>query len=276
MIVNGRQIAKEIAAQAADAACRLPAVPVVRAITLAPNAATESYLATKQRRAESAGMTLELLRLPDDATAEEVIEAIHRPGAAAVLVQLPLPGHIDAKRVLDSIPVGKDADVLSSEARRLFENGAPNALLPPVTAAVAEIFERSKVGSNGKKAVVVGLGWLVGEPTASWLRRAGAEVVTVTMEESDRLPAALKEADIVVSGAGVPGLIQPSALKEGVVLIDAGTSESGGAIVGDADPACAAIAAVFTPVPGGVGPIAVACLFRNALLLAERDRLQTP
>ena len=97
------------------------------------------------------------------------------------------------------------------------------------------------------------------------LRALGAEVSVVTKESGDL--SLLTDADIVISGAGVPGLIRPEHLKEGVVLIDAGTSESGGAIVGDADPACAEVASVFTPVPGGVGPVAVACLFRNVAAL---------
>jgi methylenetetrahydrofolate dehydrogenase (NADP+)/methenyltetrahydrofolate cyclohydrolase len=91
----------------------------------------------------------------------------------------------------------------------------------------------------------------------------------VTLESGD-LSASLRGADLIVSGAGSPHLVKPDMLKEGVVLIDAGTSESGGAIVGDADPACADKCSLFTPVPGGVGPLAVACLFDNVVTLAER------
>jgi methylenetetrahydrofolate dehydrogenase (NADP+)/methenyltetrahydrofolate cyclohydrolase len=162
--------------------------------------------------------------------------------------------------------------VLSEEAHRLFEEGDTDALLPPVVDAVREILTRSSVNPKGKRAVVVGKGWLVGEPVAAWLRNQGALVTT--LGKTDSLEA-LKDAEIIVSGAGAPGIIKPEHLSRGAVLIDAGTSESDGSIVGDADPACAQIASVFTAVPGGVGPVAVACLFRNAQKLVRRASLQT-
>jgi methylenetetrahydrofolate dehydrogenase (NADP+)/methenyltetrahydrofolate cyclohydrolase len=101
-----------------------------------------------------------------------------------------------------------------------------------------------------------------------WLRQQGAHVTVLT--SADEVSAALGAADIIVSGAGSPHLIKPEHVKPGAVLIDAGTSESGGTLAGDADPACANVTSVFTPVPGGVGPIAVAKLFENAVILAER------
>lgn len=218
-------------------------------------------------------MQLELIRLKEGSTTEDIMRAILLPGADAVIVQLPLPESIDTSQVLDSIPLAQDADVLSRSAHERFESGDADALLPPVVGAVKEILERAHVEPTGKRAVVIGNGWLVGEPCAAWLHAKGAEVHVVTLESGDL--SFLKEAEIIVSGAGSPGLIKPEHLTPGVVLIDAGTSESGGAIVGDADASCAEIASVFTPVPGGVGPIAVACLFKNAAELALRSGLQT-
>lgn len=266
MIVNGRAIARDILKQVrADLSGR---TVTVRAVSVAPNAATESYLGTKARKAADAGMTLEIMRLPDTATTEDVIAACAE-SSDALLVQLPLPAHIDTKTVLDAIPLTKDADVLSAESHTVFEDRKEGALLPPVVDALKEILERSAVAVVGKRAVVVGNGWLVGEPCATWLRQEGADVSVVTKQEGNL--STLGEADIVVCGAGTPGLVRPEHLREGVVLIDAGTSESDGAIVGDATPECASVASVFTPVPGGVGPIAVACLFRNAARLALRN-----
>jgi methylenetetrahydrofolate dehydrogenase (NADP+)/methenyltetrahydrofolate cyclohydrolase len=141
--------------------------------------------------------------------------------------------------------------------------------MPPVAAAMKTILERAGIAVKGLRAAVVGNGWLVGEPCAAWLAQQGAAVTVLTRDSAD-FTSALAAADIIVSGAGSPGLIKPGMVKQGVVIIDAGTSESNGAIVGDADPACADIASVFTPVPGGVGPVAVACLFQNAITLAER------
>lgn len=274
MIIDGRAIARDILRQARKEVRELPRTIMVRAVTMQPGRATESYLAMKARRAGSAGMMLEIIRLSDTATTEDVIDALAAPGADALLVQLPLPDVIDTDAVLNSIPLEKDADVLSRSAHHAFDEGSAEALLPPVVEAVKEILERSGVSPKGKQVVVVGNGWLVGEPCATWLSLTGARVTTITRESGDL--SSLKEADIIVSGAGSPGLIQPHHLKPGVVLIDAGTSESGGAIVGDASSGCADIASVFTPVPGGVGPIAVACLFRNAAHIARRSGLQTP
>jgi methylenetetrahydrofolate dehydrogenase (NADP+)/methenyltetrahydrofolate cyclohydrolase len=272
MIVDGKKITKDILKQVKEDVAGLGRVPVVRAITLAPTSATESYLGIKERRARDAGMHLELVRMETGATTEDLIEKIVLPGADAVIVQLPLPDSVDTMRVLDAIPLEQDADVLSKESHARFEHGDEGALLPPVVAAVAEILERANVDPNGMRTVVVGKGWLVGEPVAAWLAQQGAAVTAIDKSESLE---ALKDAELIVSGAGSPGIIRPEHLSPGVVLIDAGTSESGGSIVGDADPACADIASVFTPVPGGVGPIAVACLFRNAAELAKRHGLQT-
>ena len=265
MIVDGRAIASEILSSVREGMSR---TAVVRAVTVSPTPATESYLSIKAARAKEAGMRLEVVRLTDAATDEDVMEAVTREGCDAVIVQLPLPEHLDEKKILNSIPEALDADVLSAMAYARFVIDEEDALLPPVVAAVAEILERAKVSPGGKFAVVVGQGRLVGKPCTSWLMNEGAEVAVVTRESGDL--SVLKEAQIIITGAGSPGLIRPEHLSEGTVLIDAGTSESGGAIVGDADSACTSVVAVFTPVPGGIGPIAVACLFRNVATLMER------
>lgn len=267
MIIDGKAIASEILAQVRS---EIPRELVVRAVTVSPTPATESYLSIKERRAKEAGMRLEVVSLDGSASDTDVIAAVEREGADAVIVQLPLPEHLDTKRILDSIPWYLDADVLSANAYARFTLNEPEALLPPVVAAVSEVLERAHAFPGGRSVAVVGQGRLVGEPVAKWLMNEGAEVHVITRESGDEALEILKEASIVISGAGSPGLIRPEHLEDGVVLIDAGTSESGGAIVGDADPACADKAAVFTPVPGGVGPIAVASLFRNVALLQSR------
>lgn len=271
MIVDGRSIAASILAKTKERAEKLACVPVVRAITCDPSPATLSYLKIKALRATDAGMILEVVELPASSTEEECIEAIKAPGAHAVIVQLPLPPGLSTERVVNAIPQMKDADVLSSIAYEDFLSGN-NALLPPVVEAVKEILLRTSTELSGKHAVVVGQGKLVGLPVAAWLTRMNASVAVVTKETpEDELRVLLKSADIVVSGAGSPSIIAPDSIQEGVCIIDAGTSESDGQMVGDADPACATKASVFTPVPGGVGPIAVACLFRNVVELLERS-----
>lgn len=265
MIVEGKKITADIVKLVHEETISLARDIVVRAVVQSPSPATESYLRIKQKRAIEAGMYLEVIRMEADATTEDLIQKVELPGADAVIVQLPLPPTVDTRAVLESIPVEKDADVLSARAKELFEKG--EGLLPPVVGAVKEILERSGIEVRDKKAYVVGNGQLVGAPVATWLRAKGAIVTTLTQEDDDL--SVLQNADIIVSGVGKGGLIKKEHLSMGVVLIDAGTSESGGSIVGDIDADCAEMASVFTPVPGGVGPVAVACLFKNVLDLIK-------
>lgn len=275
MIVNGTGIARDMLATIQRELALARRSVVVEAIVVAPTPATESYLRIKSARAADAGMTLTITRLHDTASTEEVIAAVHASTATALIVQLPLPPSVDAQAVLDAIPPSKDADVLATTTYCFFEEADPGALLPPVVGAVQELFARAGVLlSPDKRVVVIGNGRLVGRPMIAWFKQHGISPTIVDQGSSASLELLIKNADIIVSGVGQAGLITADMLKPGVVLIDAGTSESGGAIVGDATPSCSAVASVFTPVPGGVGPIAVAYLFRNASLLALGHGLQ--
>lgn len=259
MIVDGRALAKEVLARAKTHAQILQRRPNLL-VYVAPDEtpATRSFLKIKARSADEAGCDF-----------EETRSLTFSSRADAIIVQLPLPSELNTTDVLNSIPIEQDADVLSSAARAKFEKGDEDSLLPPVVGAIAEIFRVHNVEPKGKKAVVIGRGYLVGAPVATWLQQQDADVEIAT-SKTENLSTALRTADIIVSGAGSPHLITPEMLKEGVVLIDAGTSESNGTIAGDADPACAPKCSLFTPVPGGVGPLAVACLFANVVTLAEQ------
>ncbi len=257
--------------------------PKLVALVANETAATRSYLAIKEKRAAEAGCAFEVVRLGEGAAVLELTDALSSIKADAIIVQLPLPVGIDTTLVCDEIPLEKDADVLSSAARAKFTRGEYRALpagrqvLPPVVGAVREVLAPGKVELADKKAVVVGEGWLVGKPCATWLGQQGAQVAVVDINTpATEFAAALLAADIIVSGAGSAGLIKPEMIKERVVLIDAGTSGGGHLpagrqeIVGDADPACASKCSLFTPVPGGMGPIAVALLYENAVKLAAQ------
>jgi len=272
MIVDGRALGREVLTRAKVRAETLDRAPHILAIVANETPATASYLSIKQKRAADAGCILRTEQFEANVSASALTEAVLAADADAVVVQLPLPEGVDVRTVCDAIPLSKDADVLSSAARMKFEADEPDALVPPVASAVAKILAFGGIDPKGKKAVVIGMGWLVGRPCAAWLAHAGADVSHVTSEFGNI--ALIGEADIIVSGAGSAHFITPDMLKNGVVLIDAGTSESNGEVVGDADLACAAKCSLFTPVPGGVGPLAVACLFENAVTLAERESPQ--
>ena len=260
MMVDGRAIATGVLARAKARAEKLPRVLQVVALVGEETPATKSYLKIKERAAGLAGCAFQTRALGADVS-----------DADAVIVQLPVPAGMNRDAILNAIPPEKDADVLSRAAREKFERGDADALLPPVVGAVAEIFKMHGVRPEGKRAAVLGRGFLVGEPAAAWLAQQGAQVTVLDIDTPrTKFSVALRAADIIISGIGSPHFIKPELVAEGVVLVDAGTSELGGKLAGDADPACTHVSSLFTPVPGGVGPIAVAKLFENAVLLAER------
>jgi methylenetetrahydrofolate dehydrogenase (NADP+)/methenyltetrahydrofolate cyclohydrolase len=187
-------------------------------------------------------------------TADDVQQ---KNGMVGMVVQLPLPSNINTKMVLDSVPARFDIDGLSTGT--LFT--------APVAGAVEEIFNRKNINPAGKKVLVVGSGKLVGEPVRSLLVSLGADVVMVdNSTDITELTKLSKRAYIIVSGTGVPGLIQPNMISNECVLIDAGTSTQNGGVVGDIAYECKEKAKYFARTPGGVGPVTVAVLFKNLIL----------
>ncbi|HEX8947230.1 MAG TPA: bifunctional 5,10-methylenetetrahydrofolate dehydrogenase/5,10-methenyltetrahydrofolate cyclohydrolase [Candidatus Paceibacterota bacterium] len=269
MIIDGKKLATDVLARIREEVAELPRAPKLRVVMAGTHPAIESFVRIKERRAQEAGIEFAVQHFPDDVSTDVLVAAVKEGDEDALIVQLPLPAHVDTDAVLAAIPLEKDADVLSPEAYTRFEVNTPGALVPPVVFAVREVLATHAVSLPGTRAVVVGRGRLVGKPVAEWLLHEGAQVEVVT-RSSGNLTAALRAADIIVSGAGVPKLITPELIQSGVVLIDAGTSESSGVIVGDIDPACAEKAALLTPVPGGIGPLTVVGLLANTLALAWR------
>jgi methylenetetrahydrofolate dehydrogenase (NADP+)/methenyltetrahydrofolate cyclohydrolase len=261
MIVDGKKIAAEIIdallAQRGD----LPPDLKLGVLMGAEDAASASFVKIKERVAEKLGVEVVRELLSDIHHTSDALGALARLNevCAGIIVQMPLPQQINLADVLGSLSPEKDVDAVTE---------GTHTVQPPVAGAVSEVFTRYAVSAKGKRAVVVGAGKLVGAPVAELLRDLGADVHVVTRSEGNLLD--LKTADIVVLGAGEPGIVMPEMLKPGVVLIDAGTSEASGRLAGDATPECAEIASVFTPVPGGIGPIAVAMIFKNLFTLAKR------
>ncbi len=187
-------------------------------------------------------------------------------GEDGVILQLPLPPGVNQNVERSKIPFEKDVDILSDRAFEAFVRG--DYPPPPVPRAIAYILKMYDISYNGKKVVVVGQGRLVGKPTAELFRQRGARVTV--LEKGDEVAGHTRGADIVVLGAGVPSLLKPDMVKDGVIIFDAGASEAQGRVVGDADPACANKAALFTPVPRGIGPIAVVEIFANLFALRAK------
>jgi methylenetetrahydrofolate dehydrogenase (NADP+)/methenyltetrahydrofolate cyclohydrolase len=183
-----------------------------------------------------------------------------------MVIQLPIPDSFP-DTLTDAIPLQKDVDVLSTEMKKRFaHNESP--ILPPVVGVIKEICDRYGITLSDKSIAIVGNGKLVGRPTALWLDNQSTQYDLY--EKGDDLTQ-LKTADIIISGAGEPHIITPDILTTGVILFDAGTSQSDGGVRGDIHPDSYQKAKLVTPVPGGIGPITIAKLFQNLLTLQNRQ-----
>lgn len=263
MIIDGKAIAKDILTEVAGRVATLPQVPRLTVFTCAPNFETEKFLALKQKRAKEVGITVTLVTLDATSTTEAVVAAIVSAVSQTdgIIVQLPFPAQVDATAILSAVPASHDVDVLRYA-------GEETDILPPVVGAIDAIAKHHQVVFAGQSVVVVGQGRLVGKPVALYAATHGA-VVTVLKKDSVNAAAVIAAADILILGAGVPGLITAAMVKPGVMVFDAGTTEEGGVLAGDAAAEVAERAALFTPVPGGIGPITIAILLRNLLNLTS-------
>lgn len=265
MIVDGKQIASEIYQELKNQISHMDTKPHLTVFTCAPRFETQRYLALKTKKAHEVGVGINVIEFPENITTEEVVSSIQhaRIQTDGMIVQLPFPAHIDIDAVLNAIPPSYDVDAMHYD-------GTNETILPPVVGAISEIARRHDILFAAHKVVIVGKGRLVGAPAELWCQRQGANVSVLT-KETQNSDQAIEKAHILILGTGVPGLITPERIQDGVVIFDAGTSEDGGVLRGDADARCAYKASLFTPVPGGIGPITVAILLRNLVTLANRQ-----
>jgi methylenetetrahydrofolate dehydrogenase (NADP+) / methenyltetrahydrofolate cyclohydrolase len=237
---------------------------------------SERYVRSKQRFAAAAGMVSRHVGLSASASQDEVEAAVGElavdPSVHGILVQLPLPAGLDADAVIGRIPVDKDVDGLTDRSLGRLVRGQPG-LVPCTPLGVMRLLERYDVPIAGRRAVVVGRSTLVGQPAALLLARKGTDA-TVTMAHSRThdLAAVCREADILIAAAGQARMIAVDHVKPGAAVIDVGVSRTADGLVGDVDfDAVREVAGWITPMPGGTGPMTVACLLQNTL---EAARLQ--
>lgn len=262
MIIDGRAIAKKLALKLKEEISSLGGSLRLDVILVGEDKASAQFVGIKEHFGQSIGVEVRRHEYEANVPEEDLINLITRLNAddksTGIIIQLPLPSHLNSEKLINLISPNKDVDALGKEAR----------VLSPVVGAVQEILKQAEVEVKDKKVLVLGQGKLVGKPIAIWLTQMGA-LVDIADKETKNIPELLKQVDIVVTGIGQPHFIKPEMIKEGVILIDAGTSESSGQLVGDADLSCADKCAIFTPVPGGVGPITVAKIFENLLTLQD-------
>jgi len=246
-------------------------------------AASASYVKSKAAAAARVGIDAEVVPVPataDTAALVALVEAIARGDhghADGILVQLPLPSHVDTQRVLDAVPADRDVDGFHPENAGLLSQGRPR-FVPCTAAGVQRMLVDAGIPTAGREVVIVGRSDIVGKPLALLLASRGAggdATVTLCHSRSDDLPGICRRADILVAAVGKPGLVTADMVKPGAAVVDVGinrvTDGAGGSrLVGDVDfQGVSGVAGWISPVPGGVGPLTVAMLLSNTLLAAE-------
>ena len=257
--------------------------PGLRVVLVGDNPASRAYVRTKAKNADEVGIDAELVHFPDDIgevdLLAEIVALNQAPAIDGILVQLPLPDQIDAEKVLDAIDPAKDVDGFHPlNVGRLFSaKGALDpGLLVPCTPLGCLILLREALGDglSGSEAVIVGRSNIVGKPMAALLLAADC-TVTIAHSRTRDLAATCRRADVLVAAVGRPEMIKGDWVKPGAVVIDVGINRvldgaGKSRLIGDvAYPEAAAVAAAITPVPGGVGPMTVACLLKNTLTAAS-------
>lgn len=246
-------------------------------------AASGSYVKSKAAAADRVGIDSEVIRLPATATTAELVAVVaeivreeHGP-ADGILVQLPLPEHVDTVAVLDAVPPDRDVDGFHPENAGLLSQGRPR-FVPCTAAGVQRMLIDAGIETAGRHAVIIGRSDIVGKPLSLLLASRGPggdATVTLCHSRSADLPAITRQADILVAAVGRPGLVTADMVKAGAAVIDVGINritgpDGGGRLVGDVDyDAVREVAGWISPVPGGVGPLTVAMLLANTVLAAE-------
>lgn len=276
-IISGKAISESIRQEIRAEVQRLrerDIRPGLVVILVGEDPASQVYVRNKAKACEELGYHSEVIRVPADTTQETLLALIDRYNADAaihgILVQLPLPKHIEEKAVIDRIAVNKDVDGFHPVSVGNLMIG-DDALLPCTPAGVIEMLRRSGISPAGKHAVVIGRSNIVGKPVSMLLLRENA-TVTICHSRTPDLPQAARQADILVVAVGVSKLVKRDWVKPGAVVIDVGMNRlDDGKLAGDVDyEEVAETAGWITPVPGGVGPMTITMLMANTLKACKR------
>jgi methylenetetrahydrofolate dehydrogenase (NADP+)/methenyltetrahydrofolate cyclohydrolase len=288
-IIDGKKIAAEVRQEIAREVELLTATgarsPHLAAVLVGHDGASETYVAGKVKACAEVGFRSTLIRYEDEVTEEELLKAVRRLNedgeVDGFIVQLPLPPHINEKRIIEAIDYRKDVDGFHPVNIGRMVLGMP-CFVSATPAGVLELIRRYNIQTSGKRCVIVGRSNIVGKPLSILLSQKsypGDATVTLAHSRTNNLPDLIRESDIVVAALGQPGFIRGDMVREGAVVIDVGitrvksdTTKSGFRLAGDVcfeevAPKCSYI----TPVPGGVGLMTVVSLLRNTLTAARRE-----
>lgn len=277
-ILDGKQIAKEYRQRLKNQVNELKEhgfTPKLSVILVGNDGASQSYVKSKKKAAEKIGMISEIVHLDESTSEEEVLSELNRLNnddtVSGILVQVPLPKQVSEQKVLETINPNKDVDGFHPiNIGKLYID--EQTFVPCTPLGIMEILKHADINLEGKNAVVIGRSHIVGQPVSKLLLQANA-TVTILHSRTKNMNAHLKQADVIVSAVGQPGLVTKENVKASAVIIDVGnTPDENGKLKGDvAYDEVKEIASAITPVPGGVGPLTITMVLNNTLL-AEKLR----
>jgi len=274
-IIDGRKIKDEILEGVKKEIYSLPFTPLFCDILVGEDPVSASYVRMKAKFAEQVGIKFREASFKSSVTTEELIEEIENlnrvPSMCGIIIQLPIPEHIDKQKVLDVISPTLDVDCLGSINSENFYNNTGGIGYPTALACI-KILDTLNLDLKEKKILILGQGRLVGLPVTHLLKGRGLKVDIINTKTENR-EELIKNADIIISAIGKAKYIKGDMIKEGAVIIDAGTSEDNGVVSGDVDlESVLEVASFVSPTPGGVGPVTVAMLLNNVLQVAKNKK----
>jgi methylenetetrahydrofolate dehydrogenase (NADP+)/methenyltetrahydrofolate cyclohydrolase len=272
-LIKGKPIADRIRAEVAEEVKEIGHIGLVT-VLVGDDPASEVYIRLKHKAATEAGFDAVDLRIDASISEDDLLAKVSELNASddvdAILVQLPLPDHVDEARIIRALAPAKDVDGFHPVNAGQLYLGRPT-LVPATPLGVMAMLAEHRIDLDGARAVVLGRSDIVGKPMAHLLMQANA-TVTICHSHTQDLPRHTLDADVLVAAVGVPAMVSPDMVKTGGVVIDVGINRTDAGIVGDVDAGAEDVAAYLTPVPGGVGPMTIACLLQNAVRCARYRR----
>ena len=272
--IDGKALALKVRAQVAEDVKAFGEPVCLATILVGDDPASHVYVGSKHKASHEAGIESRDHRFPADTPESDILDLLAELNADdavdGILVQLPLPEHMDEPKVLRSVDPAKDVDGFHPQNAGLLFLGEP-FLVPATPSGVMVMLAEHGVELKGKEAVVVGRSEIVGKPM-SMLLLAEHATVTICHSRTVNLAEHTRRADVLVAAVGRPGIVTPEMVKPGATVIDVGMNRTEAGLVGDVDPAVFDVAGLMTPVPGGVGPMTIAMLLRNTLTAAQHRR----
>jgi len=275
-IVDGKALAQKVFKDLKQHPFLQKAVSLKRKIVIIavdPTPETLTFIKLKIKAGQELGLECEVRKLPPEITLENLVQAIKElakaQGFIGIIIQLPVPAQLNACAIFNAVPFQKDIDVLSEAGYTNFIN-FNSEIAPPVVGAIRLICQQEKIELRGKLVAVLGAGKLIGIPALAWFAGQGALVCSFNNEQRI-VSSLLKQAEVVVCGFGKPGFLKKEMVKPGVAVFDAGYSLVNGKPTGDADfESLKSVVSLITLVPGGIGPLTVSLIFKNALELYKK------